>query len=146
MPEVLGVDPEHDEALDRYCSYVFCSAGASSLHGMHQEAQKLTIERLALQGGERDLTPGRVEPAQREAGAAGCSPLASRSAPRRLPNASFQTRSPSSAATAPIAKLADGLRAAGHAATMKTGVPTSTWVNSHSTCGISIRMQPWEAE
>ena len=42
--------------------------------------------------------------------------------------------------------LADGPRATGHAATMKTGVPTSTWVNSHSTCGISIRMQPWEAE
>ena len=42
--------------------------------------------------------------------------------------------------------LADRLRPPGHAATMKTGVPTSTWVNSHSTCGISIRMQPCEAE
>ena len=42
--------------------------------------------------------------------------------------------------------LPDRLRAAGHAATMNTGVPTSTWVNSHSTWGISILMQPWEAE
>ncbi len=33
-----------------------------------------------------------------------------------------------------------------HAATTKTGVPTSTWSKSHSACGMSIRMQPWEAE
>src|SRR5439155_7450011 len=26
--------------------------------------------------------------------------------------------------------------------TMKTVVPTSTWLKSHSACGISIRMQP----
>ncbi len=30
--------------------------------------------------------------------------------------------------------------------TMKTGVPTSTWLKSHSACGISMRMQPWDAE
>src|SRR5262249_6791733 len=29
---------------------------------------------------------------------------------------------------------------------MNTGVPMSTCVNSHSTCGINIRMQPCEAE
>jgi hypothetical protein len=29
---------------------------------------------------------------------------------------------------------------------MNTGVPTSTRSNSHSTCGISMRMQPCEAE
>jgi hypothetical protein len=29
---------------------------------------------------------------------------------------------------------------------MKTGVPISTWSKSHSTCGISMRMQPCEAE
>ena len=44
------------------------------------------------------------------------------------------------------ANLSDEPDPAGHAATMKTGVPTSTCVNSHSTWGISIRMQPCEAE
>ena len=34
----------------------------------------------------------------------------------------------------------------GHAGTMKTGVPTSTCSKSHSTCGISMRMHPWDAE
>ena len=42
--------------------------------------------------------------------------------------------------------LCDELEPTGHAATMNTGVPTSTFVNSHSTWGISIRMQPCEAE
>ena len=42
--------------------------------------------------------------------------------------------------------LSDELEPPGHAATMNTAVPTSTFVNSHSTCGISIRMQPCEAE
>ena len=33
-----------------------------------------------------------------------------------------------------------------YADTMKTGVPTSTWSNSHSASGMRIRMQPCEAE
>ena len=32
------------------------------------------------------------------------------------------------------------------AATMKTGVPTVTWLKSHSASGMCIRMQPCEAE
>ena len=32
------------------------------------------------------------------------------------------------------------------AGTMKTGVPTSTWSNSHSASGMYMRMQPCEAE
>ena len=43
-------------------------------------------------------------------------------------------------------RLSDALDRSGHARTMNTGVPTSTCSNSHSTCGISIRMQPCEAE
>src|SRR5438128_4415190 len=33
-----------------------------------------------------------------------------------------------------------------HAATMKTGVPMSTWSNSHSASGMYIRMHPCERE
>ena len=43
-------------------------------------------------------------------------------------------------------RLSDALRGAGHARTMKTGVPTSTCSKSHSTWGMSIRMHPCEAE
>ena len=43
-------------------------------------------------------------------------------------------------------RLADALDRSGHALTMNTGVPTSTCSKSHSTCGISMRMQPCEAE
>lgn len=32
------------------------------------------------------------------------------------------------------------------AGTMNTGVPTSTWPNSHSADGIAMRMHPWDAE
>jgi len=38
------------------------------------------------------------------------------------------------------------LEGTGHAEIMKTGVPTSTWLKSHSACGTSIRMQPCESE
>ena len=83
-----------------------------------------------------------------KAGAAGCFPLASSlagaaTAPeRQLPHE--QDEEPGHRRQRD--DLSDRLRSAGHAATMKTGVPMSTWVNSHSTCGINIRMQPWEAE
>ena len=43
-------------------------------------------------------------------------------------------------------RLADALSGARHARTMNTGVPTFTRSNSHSTCGISMRTQPCEAE
>ena len=43
-------------------------------------------------------------------------------------------------------RLADALDLPGHAATMNTGVPTSTCSKSHSTCGISMRTQPCDAE
>ena len=43
-------------------------------------------------------------------------------------------------------RLADALDRSGHALTMNTGVPTSTCSNSHSTCGISMRTQPCDAE
>jgi hypothetical protein len=33
-----------------------------------------------------------------------------------------------------------------YAGTMKTGVPISTWSNSHSAYGMYIRMQPCDAE
>jgi hypothetical protein len=33
-----------------------------------------------------------------------------------------------------------------YAATMKTVVPTETWLKSHSASGIRMRMQPCEAE
>ena len=43
-------------------------------------------------------------------------------------------------------RLADALDRSGHALTMNTGVPTSTCSNSHSTCGMSMRTQPCDAE
>ena len=38
--------------------------------------------------------------------------------------------------------LADALDLPGHARTMNTGVPRSTWLNNHSASGISMRMHP----
>ena len=43
--------------------------------------------------------------------------------------------------------LAGASQAQSHQAeTMNTGVPTFTFLNSHSADGIAMRMQPWEAE
>ena len=115
---------------------------------MHQEAQKLTITGFPLRSASDSLPPSASSRLSSNAGAAGCFPLASsirRSAARaerELPDEQAEQQRDGTDRE----DLADGPRATGHAATMKTGVPTSTWVNSHSTCGISIRMQPWEAE
>ena len=63
----------------------------------------------------------------------------------------FQTSSASSPATTATdavwrALLSRSPNPAPYAGTMYTGVPISTCANSHSACGISMRMQPCEAE
>ena len=87
------------------------------------------------------------------AGACTSLPSASSSAaPVVRPNATFQIRSAEQRRHADQrGQLRDALDAPrpcvrAHAGTMNTGVPTSTRWKSHSTCGISIRMQPCEAE
>ena len=113
---------------------------------MHHEAQKLTTtalpRRSAIESGA-----GPVEALERERRCVGMLPLGERAGrsgvvlgdlPDEQPEQPDDERDRDD--------LPDDPGAAGHAATMKTGVPTSTWVNSHSTCGISILMQPCEAE
>ena len=115
---------------------------------MHQEAQKLTITGFPLRSASESLPSLDVEPAELERGRGRVLALgelvrgAAAVPERELPDEQAEQERDGTDRD----DLADGPRAAGHAATMKTGVPTSTWVNSHSTCGISIRMQPCEAE
>ena len=115
---------------------------------MHQEAQKLTITGFPLRSASDSLPSAGVEPAELERRRGRMLALgelirgSAAVAERELPDEQAEQQRNGTDRE----DLADGPRATGHAATMKTGVPTSTWVNSHSTCGISIRMQPWEAE
>ena len=62
---------------------------------------------------------------------------------------SRQTSSPSIPATAASAITwpdSFSVRVMAYVETMKTGVPTVTWSNSHSACGMSMRMQPCDSE
>ena len=122
--------------------YAVSSAAASPLHGTHHDAQKLSTTGFP-RNAARSTTPLPSMRFSENAGAGppifgGCDWCVSR-----------QTSRPSSPATAKRAITwpeSLSVRPMATGATMKTGVPTVTWSNSHSACGISMRMQPCDSE
>ena len=120
--------PTTTSPASRYSRHAASSTGASSLHGSHQEAQKLTITALPRSDDERELAVA-VEARQRERGRRRRRAARDLASERSLRSSctTFQTSSTSSAGHGREREcLGDELRAPGHryAETMKTGVPT----------------------
>ena len=92
--------------------------------------------------------PCRVEPREVKCGAAGRFPFELRATPLPwcddLPDEQAEQSGDGRDRTP--CRPSFSRRGTSYAGTMKTGVPTSTWSNSHSACGMYIRMQPCEAE
>ena len=119
---------------------------------MHHDAQKLTTTGFPRRSAI-DSVPSWSSRSRSKAGA--CDDLAARElvggavlvAERDLPDQQCEQRGDSGERD-DLADALDGALAGvpGHALTMNTGVPTSTWSKSHSTCGISMRTQPCDAE
>ena len=143
--EVLRVDAEHDEPAVRGALPGLLQDRRLVLARQAPRREEVDHERLAAVVGERDrAVAGQAverEGRHRLADLGGLLP-----ALQHLPAEQPEHRGDDPDRD----DLPDELRASGRSrpqlGTMKTGVPTSTRWKSHSASGISMRMQPCEAE
>src|SRR5262249_16273798 len=131
-----------------YCFRAASSRFDSWMHGVHHDAQKSSTIGFFPLSDARSMLP---RPSMRERsndGAVGCLPWSSAFATVAvLSCATRQIKSASSPTTTATASACSQPNRARHqAATMKTVVPLSPSLNSHSACGMCMRMQPCETE
>ena len=143
----FAVDAEDDDALAAIVAPEPLERRRLALARTAPGGPEVEHDGLAAQRGERER-PLPVEPAEREGGRAAAPTFGG-----GVWCVSRQTSTVRSAATpatasacAPSFSRAGTSRPYRYFATMKTGVPTVTWSNSHSADGTCIRMQPCDTE